>query len=373
MTRGFKLRIASIAILATLAFLYAGRFGSTPPFRDGSGALVQGSVAEMERVTLGGVEQWITIRGRNARAPVLIWLHGGPGQDETGLSRLYNAALEDHFVVVYWTQRGAGRSYNSSIPAGSMTLPHFVSDLNQLVGILKSRFRQNKVVLAGHSWGTNIGVSYAQQYPQNVSAYLGVSQIVNTAESERRSYAWALAEAKRRDDQIALSELREIGAPPLSSSSSQIMYSWINKFGGGYYHVDVSVFQLMLQSFRASEMTWYDGIKYKAGGEFSRNALAREPTKTDWPQSATKFAMPIFIVAGRYDHGTDAKLAHEYFDRIEAPDKRFKWFENSAHCPPFEEPTSFNAFIINEVLPLALKAQRLAPQTPPQPVASRLT
>lgn len=357
MTRGFKVRIAAIAILVIVAFAYAGRFGSTPPFRDSSGALVRGSVAAMERVNLGGVEQWITIRGRNAKAPILIWLHGGPGQDETGLSRLNNAALEEHFVVVYWTQRGAGRSFNSSIPVESMRLSQFVSDLNQLVDILKARFGQNKVVLAGHSWGTNIGVAYAQQYPKNVSAYVGVSQIVNAAEAERRSYRWALSEAKRRNDQVALAKLRKIGAPPLATSSSPIMYDWINKFGGGYYHVNVSVFQLMLQSFRASEMTWYDGITYKAGGEFSRNALAQELAETDWLHSATKFAVPIFIVAGRFDHGVDAALQREYFDRIEAPEKHFEWFEDSAHCPPFEEPAAFDAFIIKEVLPVALKAQ----------------
>ena len=360
MTRGFKVKVcfASIAILVIVAFVYVGRFGSTPPFRDSAGALVRGSVADMERVNLGGVEQWIAIRGRNAKAPILIWLHGGPGQDETGLSLLNNAALEEHFVVVYWTQRGAGRSYTSSIPVGSMTLSQFVSDLNQLIDILKSRFRQNKVVLAGHSWGTNIGVSYAQRYPQNVSAYVGVSQIVNAAEAERRSYAWALGEAKRRNDQVALAELRKIGVPPIPLSSSPLMYDWINKFGGGYYHVNVSVFQLMLQSLRASEMTWYDGITYKAGGEFSRSALARQLAETDWLRSATKFAVPIFIVAGRFDHGVDATLQHEYFDRIEAPDKHFKRFENSAHCPPFEEPAAFNAFMIKEVLPVALKSQR---------------
>jgi len=359
MKRSLKICIVLIAVPAVVALFYARRFGSTPYFRDGSGALVHDSVADMERVTLGGVKQWITIRGHNAKAPILIWLHGGPGQDETGLSRLHNAALEDHFLVVYWTQRGAGRSYDSSIPVASMTLPQFVSDLNQLVGILKSRFHQNQVVLVGHSWGTNIGVSYAQQYPQNVSAYVGISQIVNSAEAERRAYIWSLAEAKRRNDQVALLELRKIGTPPIPIASSKIMYNWINKFGGGYYHVDVSLLYLMEQSFRASEMTWYDGIKFKVGVEFSQNALFPQLAKIDWLHSATKFAVPIFIVAGRYDHGTDATLAREYFDHIAAPGKRFKWFEKSAHCPPFEEPTAFNAFVINEVLPVALKAQRV--------------
>lgn len=83
----------------------------------------------MERINLGGVEQSIIMRGRNAKAPILIWLHGGPGQDETGMWRRYNSELEDHFLVVYWTQRGTGRSYHNDISVSSMTINQFVSDL----------------------------------------------------------------------------------------------------------------------------------------------------------------------------------------------------------------------------------------------------
>jgi len=356
--RRFKFSIVIIAILAIAAFLYYGRFGSTPSFRDAAGAQLQGSVAEMQRVKLGGVEQSITIRGRNAKAPILIWLHGGPGQDETGLWRLYNAALEDHFVVVYWTQRGTGRSYDSSIPAASMTLQQFVADLDQLIGILKSRFNQNKVVLAGHSWGTNIGVAYTQQHPENVSAYVSIGQIANSAEGERRSYAWVMAEAKRRNDAEAVADLERLGAPPYPIASILVQRSWLGKFGGGSFHDDVPLIELMLRSFRASEVTWYDGIKYRAGAYFSLDALSPQVAKFDWLHTATQFKVPIFIVAGRYDHNTDAGLAHEYFDKIAAPIKQFKWFEKSAHSPQFEEPAAFNAFMINQVLPAALSANR---------------
>lgn len=357
MTRRFKFGIALIAILALAAFLYAGRFGSTPSFRDASGTVIQGSVAEQRRLNLGGVEQWVTIRGRNAKAPILIWLHGGPGQDETGLSRRYNSALEDHFVVVYWTQRGAGRSYSSSIPEASMTMTQFVADLDQLIGILKSRFRQNKVVLMGHSWGTSIGVSYAQQHPENVSVYVGVSQIANAVEGVSRSRQWLLSEAKRRNDKPALAEIQAPDASANPTTLTAVELKWIDKLGGGYFHTEVSLIEAMLLSFKASEMTWYDGIKFRAGSSFSIKALKPQLDKTDWLNTATKFDVPIFIAAGRYDRGTDATLAHEYFDRIEAPVKQFKWFERSAHCPPFEEPAAFNSFVVEEVLPLALKRE----------------
>lgn len=351
--RKFLISVVLVCVLG--AVLYSRRYGSTPAFREASGATTPGSVATIERVILGGVEQSLVIRGRNSKAPLLIWLHGGPGNDETGLLRNYNAALEDHYLVVYWTQRGTGRSYHSDIPVSSMTLAQFVADLDQLVGILKTRFHQQKVVLAAHSWGTNIGVAYSQAHPENVAAYVGVGQIANSAEGERRSYAFTIDEANRRNDGEALAALARIGPPPYPFATIIEQRAWLNKFGGAW-RKPTSLLALMLTSYKASESTWYDGITFFRGQSFSGNALADQVAGFDWMHTATQFKMPVFIAAGRYDRNTDANLAHEYFVKIEAPVKRFKWFEQSAHSPLFEEPQAFNAFMLNEVLPIALRS-----------------
>jgi proline iminopeptidase len=352
---------AFLALLAALAgWAYIGRYGRTPPFRDAAGRIVAGSIAEMQRVTLGGVEQSILIRGRDPRAPILIWLHGGPGSDETGLWRRHNAVLEDHFIVVYWTQRGSGRSWHADIPPESMNLAQFVADLDQLVGLLRARFGQPMVALAGHSWGTNIGVAYARAHPEKVSAYVGIGQIANSAEGERRSWAFTIAEAKRRGEAAAVAELTALGPAPYPIAAILKQRAWLEKFGGGSFREPTSLASLMWQSFQASEMTWLDGVGFFRGGDFSLAALAPQVARFDWLHDVTRFAVPVFIVAGRFDHNTDAALAHDYFARIEAPYKRFTWFEASAHSPPFEQPAAFNAFMIGEVLPVA--RARLAPR-----------
>lgn len=344
--------IAVLILGGIAAWLYHGRYGSTPPFLDSDGRPVAGSVATMERVVLGGVEQSIVIRGRSARAPILIWLHAGPGTDETGMWRRNNAALEDHYLVVYWTQRGAGRSWQPDIPPASMTIPQFVADLDQLVGLLQGRFRQPRVALAGHSWGTNIGIAYALAHPDKVSAYVGVGQVTFATESERRSYAFTMTEARRRNDAEAIAELTALGPPPYPIASILTQREWLEKFGGGSFRKPVSMPQLMWQSFQASEVTWLDGVGFVRGADFSLKALAPEMARVDWLHGATRLAVPIFIVAGRHDHNTDSNLAFDYFKRIEAPYKRFIWFEDSAHSPMFEQPAAFNAFMIDTVLPV---------------------
>lgn len=345
-------------LLSTLAtYLYMGRNGSTPAFHTASGSIVPGSVAEMRRVRLGGVDQSFVIRGRNANAPILIWLHGGPGLDATGMWRHFNAALEDYFVVVYWTQRGTGRSYAADIPTASMRVSQFVSDLDELVTYLTTRFRQLKVVLVGHSWGSTVGVAYAQAHPDRVAAYVGTGQVVSGAEGERRAYRFTVDEARRRNNQVALEELSAIGPPPYPIPALLTQRKWLNEFGGGW-HKPTSMMSLMWTSFQASEVTWLDGVYFQRGQDFSLAALYEETKRVDWLRSATHFEMPVFFLIGRYDRNTDTGLALAYFRRLEAPSKAFFMFEDSAHSPPFEQPTAFNTILVRDVLPAAILSER---------------
>ena len=114
---------------------------------------------------LGGHAQEVLVRGADARNPVLLILHGGPGFAEMPLFTTYNADLEQHFLVVHWDQRGAGRSYAADIPPESMTLRQFVADALELINWLTVRFTQEKVYLVGHSWGSLLGATLAAECP----------------------------------------------------------------------------------------------------------------------------------------------------------------------------------------------------------------
>ncbi len=303
---------------------------------------------------LGGVEQSIVIRGRDANAPILIWLHGGPGLDETGMWRHFNATLENHFVVVYWTQRGTGRSYAAAIPPTSMRISQFVSDLDELVAYLTTRFHQRKVVLVGHSWGSTIGVAYTQAHPDKVAAYVGTGQVVSGAEGERRTYRFTVEEAKRRNNGSAIKELVTIGPPPYPVDALLTQRKWLNEFGGAW-HKPTSMPYLLWTSFQASEVTWLDGVYFQRGQDFSLGALYHETERVNWLRSAPNFQMPVFFLLGRYDRNADADLARTYFMRLRAPEKRLFIFESSAHSPPFEQPAAFNDVLIRVVLPAAVR------------------
>ncbi|NET38908.1 MAG: hypothetical protein F6K19_44175 [Cyanothece sp. SIO1E1] len=95
---------------------------STPPFLDADGNVLTDSIAEERRVKLGGVEQYVLLRGRSRTAPLLVYVHGGPGGSETPFLRIYNAELENDFLTVYWDQRG------TVVTSGNYGLLHVFGD-----------------------------------------------------------------------------------------------------------------------------------------------------------------------------------------------------------------------------------------------------
>jgi pimeloyl-ACP methyl ester carboxylesterase len=138
----------------------------TPPFRGPNGGAVPGSVTEIGYLRLGGLDQWVMIRGESVANPPLILLHGGPGWSEMAFWRYFNAPLEKSFTTVYWDQRGAGKSFDRNVPRSSMTVEQFISDLDDLVEVVCERLGKANVVIYGHSWGSALGVLYAARYPE---------------------------------------------------------------------------------------------------------------------------------------------------------------------------------------------------------------
>jgi pimeloyl-ACP methyl ester carboxylesterase len=181
--------------------------GKTRPFRGRQGEPVPASIAEINYLRLGGLDQWVMIRGESLANRPLIHLHGGPGFSEMRLFLHYNAPLEKSFTIVSWDQRGTAKSFDRRIPRSSMTVEQFVADLAELVDAVCTRVGQNKVAIFGHSWGSALGVLYATRFSEKVAAYVGSGQLGDWAAADSASYAFALAEAQRLDNRKALKVL----------------------------------------------------------------------------------------------------------------------------------------------------------------------
>jgi pimeloyl-ACP methyl ester carboxylesterase/hemerythrin-like domain-containing protein len=310
---------------------------------------VPGSIAEVNRLRLGGLDQWVMIRGESSANPPLILLHGGPGLSETPLFRRFNAPLEKDFTVVYWDQRGAGKSFDRRIPRSSMTVEQFIADLDELVDAVRARLGQDKVAIFGHSWGSSLGVLYAARFPGKVSAYVGSGQIGDAAAAESASYAFALAEAERLGNGKALKALRAIGPPPYGPGRLWTERTWLQRLEGQWSAR--ALWEMGRAFLGGPESSLFDLPGIVHGFRFSLDAMWSEAAKVNLLEAAPTLAMPVFFFLGRRDHWVPPETSVAYFDALTAPSKTLVWFEASGHEPFADEPERFNAAMVDLVRP----------------------
>ena len=153
-------------------------------------------VQEAAYLPIGGIEQYIRVRGRSRANPVLLVLHGGPGSTLGATACRWQGALEAAFTVVHWDQRGSGNTYYRDPAAPPPTVERLLSDLDELVDALRARDGRDRLFLLGHSWGSLLGGLYALRRPEKLSAWLPVSQMVDFKRSEQVSAAEAIRRAR---------------------------------------------------------------------------------------------------------------------------------------------------------------------------------
>ena len=293
-------------------------------------------------VVLGGVAQYVEVRGASPDLPVLLWLHGGPCMPATPMLRYHQAELSNTFIVASWDQRSCGRSASTDPRPGEMTLERHVLDAHELTRHLMRMLGKRKVFLVGHSWGSIVGVELAQRYPEDYTAYVGIGQVVNLPEGERLARDTLLSRARARGDTATVRAVESIAfslasgyADGLQGFLAQRRLLWMNRM----MDYDASA---MVRAIGAGAATGYPTRvqDFMTAALYAQGALFREMMAVDLTRR-TEFRIPVFFFAGRHDFNTPGQLAAAYLETIHAPAKGMIWFERSGHQPPWEEPEAF--------------------------------
>ncbi len=326
---------------------------STPPIKDSHGNVLPQSIATLEKVQIGGMEQWVLIRGHDTSNPVLLWLHGGPGAAQIPIGRYYNGALEEDFIVVQWDQRGAGKSNPRDFDEQSMTFKQFISDTHELTQYLKEYFGQDQIYLVGHSWGSQLGIMVAQAYPEDYHAFVGVSQAVNSARGNEIAYTWLREHLEESGNNKELQRLDELGLPPFTDHQKYVKFAqMIIKAGGG---LDVGMGRLASIALRAPEYRLTDYISWLKGSTRGSGPMWEETKDFNMFRDVPQIMVPIYFFPGALDYNTPLELVEEYYAYLDAPcGKQLVRFENSAHAPFIAEPEKFNRELVRvkeETLP----------------------
>src|SRR5690606_1473130 len=241
-----------VALAALLPLAWAGAAAGQAPVAPASRAEATKIIADMrrivtdegverlEKIRIGGIDQWVSIRGNDRRNPVLLMLHGGPGWVSMPTSWYFQRGWEEYFTVVQWDQRGAGKTYVENDPekiAPTMTRERMVEDTVEMVAWLRREFGKDRIFVLGQSWGSYLGLELAQRKPQWLHAYIGIGQVTNAPESERRGWAWTLEQARRAGNDEAVAELESRapyaqGDAPVPLADLMKQRRWLNFYGG---------------------------------------------------------------------------------------------------------------------------------------------
>lgn len=324
-------------------------------------------VERLETVRIGGIDQAVSIRGNDRRNPVLLMLHGGPGWVAMPTSWYFQRGWEEYFTVVQWDQRGAGKTYVANDPAAvapTMTRERMIADAEEMVAWLRSEFGKDRIFVLGHSWGSYLGVELAQRRPYWLHAYIGIGQISNAPESERRGWRWTLQQAERDGNAVAVAELQAlapyaVGNAPVPLQRLFQQRKWLNHYGGMVHNRrggDAEAAGVRL----SPDYTDADVAGMWKGNDFSMEHLLSGALTLDLT-GRRRFQTPIFLFLGRHDHNVSSELAAAWFDTITAPDKQLIWFEQSAHEVMIEEPGKTLLTLVQQVRPIAARAGDVAP------------
>lgn len=284
-------------------------------------------IEEASFITIGGIEQWVTTRGDDRGHPVLLLLHGGPGDIQSPFVSTYGPYEKD-FVLVQWDQRGAGRTFAKNGAAG-VTREKLIADAIDLAERLHKRLPRTPLILFGHSWGTIIATGMAQQRPELFAAYVGTGQVSSWAGTVQFQFDFLKQRYKEQGDTAALAALEAIGRPDPKNVKQYFGFS-----------------RPIRQNMNASDTAWLTGLRkaYSANGvteemvktigdgmSASGSALIDASVEGDLSATATSFKIPYYVIQGRHDLFTPTPLVEAYFSKISAPKKRLIILEDAGH------------------------------------------
>ncbi len=315
-------------------------------------------IVESGYVEIGGIKQWIQIRGRDRNNPVLLCVHGGPGGTWLPVTRLF-ASWEKDFTVVLWDQRGAGKTLATTGPAiaPTMTIERMTQDGIAVAEHLRRRLGKEKVALLGHSFGSILGVNMVKRRPELFSVFVGTGQASDLPRSLAMEYQRLLDAAKAAQDVRTLRELTAIGQPPFSNlKQTGAFFQCAERYQPAADAAAMVELQRSLLS---------PPPNYSLGDEWNRMrgfavvptwALYREILSTDLAALGAEFPVPVVLIQGTDDRVTPLALTEEYFQTIRAPHKELVRIERGGHFAVWSQAEKFGEELAQRVRPLLAKS-----------------
>jgi len=346
------------------ALVLAGpALASSPPAENPYSITTPNGVDEEDFVDIGGIRQWVTIRGEDRANPVLLIVGGtqvdGPGAILSPYVRTFRPWEKD-FTVVQWDPRGAGKTF---VAAGGtigpdLTIDQLVRDGLDLTDYVRRRLGKAKIVLLGVNFGSTLGVRMVMARPELFSAYVGAGQIVKPrAERERFGYERLLRLATAAGDQAALADLKISGPDPFREPRDPARIAAFQR-AFAKYRGPVPA-NPMQEALSAPHWTMAGLAAAQTAAARDEQVLGRAWGESfDYASLGPSLSVPVFVIQGEAGTAAPAPMAKAWLDGLTAPKKMFVAIPGAGNHALETHTAAYLALLDQHVRPLALAAER---------------
>jgi pimeloyl-ACP methyl ester carboxylesterase len=314
------------------------------------------AVNEQGFVQIGGIAQWITIKGDDCANPIVLLVHGGPGNPMSLYADAMYAGWEKHVTLVQWDQRGAGMTYGKNKPSEDtpLTFQQIRDDGIEVAAYLTKHLGQRKVIVMGGSWSSIIAIYMIKARPDLFTAYLGWSQMVSYQANPIDTYNALLGRARAADDAASVAKLQDLGAPPWKDPRS---FGAMRRIDRKYEALNSEAAPRAWWTPAPLYATAQAQADYTAGEDYSYLQFVGLHgdgmyATVDLPALGTDFQVPIFLLQGEEDLLTSPAISKPYFDSLSAPEKKFVLLPRTGHDPNQIMVDAQYRLLTEQILPL---------------------
>ena len=302
-----------------------------------------------EYIEINGERQSLLTMRTDVNNPVLLIIHGGAGLPDRPLVQHCSKALADCYTVVCWDQRGCGFSYTK----GPLSIELLLGDLKAVVEYLQKTYRKDKIYIAGHSWGSYLGLRFAAMYPEYVQYYIGTGQHISCIQDEIDRYRFVCEQARQHNDAGVLKKLDHFGAPDgyhyATDDKKAKLYvaATVLKYAGYFSRKNgISIGKYARSAIKLYTQCY--GAKLPEvllGAERSYKILNTELEQRDDISCITELQVPVLLISGEEDMICPVPAAQRWFNNLQAPQKEFVKVKNASHMVNFEQAQEWNRLL----------------------------
>lgn len=321
-----------------------------------------GPIAEELFVPIGGIEQWVAIRGHDRSRTPILFLHGGPCEAESPFLSLF-APWEERYVVAQWDQRGTGKTFGKSGTPSNMTMEQMTQDAIEVTQYVLSRLKAHKLILVGFSWGAALGLNVIRSKPELFHAFVGTGQPISGKDIFESMRSSAVARAEAAGDVQAVAELKRFTVSDFTDMTKlNTFFKWTAPFPnpGPDWDFIGKLFALLGSPEKPASAA--------AADFFASNPRPDDPAthpvclqklvpysfEFDARAGGYDLPVPYFVIQGRNDPRCPPEVAREFVSQVHAPAKNFTVIDGG-HFACLSNPTGFLNALDSDVRQLGLR------------------